>query len=564
MIWLPMRIMSPPARRDGTRPGFTLVELLMAMAATLLMMAALARAFAFVGTNIRNSRAEIQLSNELRDITMRIGDELSRCTVSLEPNLGQSDQAGYFMFHEGPVTNVTSSIFLTTGSAAAPETPASRYGDFDDYLAFTAVAPEGTWFSGKVPQGVLDGSGATTLVTIQSRYAEIAYFVAPDLVTGDVDGNGMPDRFRLHRRVLLIRPDLNNGGGVLPFYTLGSAATPDMPSVHQTCDLSIRRVLNSSGANTAQVAANSLADLTQPHNRFAHVRVPVTSSSGNLSMPVLNLDSSVAVINGPVAPTTGIYSTTFGTGTGTLATPYVLGPPPTTTASIPLRFGEDLALNNVLSFDVKIYDESASWFSDASGLVIGPNDPGYRQVPTTSPAFDGGYVDLAYGVLAGGPLRGSLSLQPDAVTTTTSAPVNFAAKVSSDFSGVDAPGSSSATLFTDSLLRSGRAFGTTGGLQIFQPTFDTFTSAYEHDGLEQTIVGAGAAGTIWLATATTPDRAADGLDDAADADLVADNFVERETTPPFLTTPQSIQVSIRIENPGTRQLQQSSVTWDGK
>jgi len=559
MIWLPMHTISHPVHRKTSRSGFTLVELLLAMTATLLMMAALARAFAFVGTNIRDNRAEIQLSNELRDITMRIGDELSRCTVSLEPNLGPNDQAGYFMYHEGPVTNATSSIFLTAADGSTPE---SRYGDFDDYLAFTAIAPEGTWFSGKVPQGVLDGSGATNLVTIQSRYAEIAYFVAPDLVTGDVDANGLPDRFRLHRRVLLIRPDLNNNAGVLPFFVLGSGPSP-MTAVHQACDLSVRRVLNNNGADTNQVAANSLADLTQPHNRFAHVRILVTSSPGNLSMPVLDLSPSVAVINGPVAPTTGIYATTYGNGTGTLATQYVLGPPPTTTGAIPLRYGEDLALNNILSFDVKVYDETATWFLDpASNLVVGPNDPGYRQVLTTTPAFNGGYVDLAYGALAGGPLRGSLSLQPDAVTTTTSPPVDFAGKVASDFSGIDNPGSATANLFTNSLLRSGRAFGTTGGLQIFQPTFDTFTSAYERDGLEQTIVGAGAAGTKWLTTATNPDRGANGLDDNGDS--VADDLDERETMPPFLTTPRSIQVSIRIENHSTRQLQQSSVTWDGK
>ena len=136
--------------------GFTLVEMLVAMALTLLMMAALARGFAFVGERVRDSRSNVELSSKLRDVTTRLKDELERCTVTLQPNDGRVDQAGYFMYYEGPLTDATSSLFSVRGFGADTELPDSKYGDLDDYIAFTAVAPPDTWFTGKVPRFILE------------------------------------------------------------------------------------------------------------------------------------------------------------------------------------------------------------------------------------------------------------------------------------------------------------------------------------------------------------------------------------------------------------------------
>ena len=130
-------------RRPHPRTGFTLVEMLVAMAVTLLMMAALARAFGFVGDRVRDSRADVDLSNKLRDITTLLSDDLKRCTASLEPATPQKEPLGYFMYYEGPVTDATSLLFRAKVDADGdgdPELEDSRYGDFDDYVAFTAVA----------------------------------------------------------------------------------------------------------------------------------------------------------------------------------------------------------------------------------------------------------------------------------------------------------------------------------------------------------------------------------------------------------------------------------------
>ena len=75
--------------------------------------------------------------------------------------------------------------------------PTSRFGDIDDYLAFTARAEEGSPFVGFIPQGVLmahryaDGNmtateianytnaDAVTFVPFYSNQAEIAYWLSP-------------------------------------------------------------------------------------------------------------------------------------------------------------------------------------------------------------------------------------------------------------------------------------------------------------------------------------------------------------------------------------------------
>ena len=101
----------------GDTRGFTLVEMLVAMAVTLLMMVALARGFGFIGDTVRESRVRVELSNSLRDITSRLRDELGRCTVSLLPAVYDDQQGGYFMYYEGPLTDATSSLFRATTSA---------------------------------------------------------------------------------------------------------------------------------------------------------------------------------------------------------------------------------------------------------------------------------------------------------------------------------------------------------------------------------------------------------------------------------------------------------------
>lgn len=646
------------------RDAFTLIEMLIAMAVTLLLMAALGRGFAFIGETIRDSRTQVELTNELRDITNRLQTELASCTVPLEPGVTSTDPSGYFMYYEGPITDATSSLFLSEIVDGTTQTPHSRYGDFDDYLAFTAVASGDNWFTGKVPRYVLDqktaelsgvvydptnfGGNPWDPVVIQSKYAEIVYFASPDYVRTDlptainpidfIDGNSLPDNIRLHRRVLLIRPDLNLVGGSItnrdftingtlyPFMkadswpaitsgtqdTVTAAAAPiwanawiyGMAGVHQQCDLSIRRVLDANGSPTQAVAANSLRDLALPHNRFGHVRVPsgvAVLRSGALdetTMPILALGPPAPILNSlsAVDSVTRLAPPTSGANTSVVVTPnlmsgfirpeFVLGNDFTHKFSPDdvwglERSGEDVIAVNALALDVKIFDRNAAILTTTLGQSVRASDPGYREavrdfINRSAPRpgqIRGDFVDLMFPVLAGGPMRG-WQARPFDRLAPTSGTADGAIGVDPDvttllvteFSGLVDYSGAATTLnaYQDSLYRAGKIVVDNNGIiRIFQPTFDTFCFHYEHDGFLQgqpdlIADGKGARWSRNVPTNANFDRGATGINSTTSL-FAADNYLERETSPPFLTRPESIQVSVRLENPTNRQVHQMSV-----
>ena len=679
-----------PAAQKGHQSspsGFTLVEMLVAMTVTLLMMAALARAFAYVGTQIQESRADTQLATNLRDITTKLQDDLRQCTVELTPNTGlEEDQNGYFLYYEGPVTDATSSLFRAVNSSGTLQLNDARYGDFDDYIAFTAVAKGSQWFRGKVPRYILNMKSAELAgvtynsanfagnpfdpVTITSKYAEIIYFASPEYALPslpaspaylDVDGdtnfgsgaaieNGLPDRIKIHRRVLLIRPDLNltsgaygNYGGALPqnSKTLAAGGThyfmraDDWPNanagtatvnsganmtdswlygmagVHQQCDLSVRRILVESGLPipNGYVAANSLADLSQPHNRFAHVRVPgnVLNLGANrypTSMPVLALGSPATILSAVTPDSTRLAPNPTPT-TATIVTPsslsgflrpeFVLGND-LTHVNDPddkwglQRIGEDLVTNNALGFDVQIFDPLAALFSDNPADLtvpvilqetVGPGDAGYRNAlqawlnnSVVNKQERGTFVDLGYPMLAGGAMRG---WQPRRLDGTKTSDFTFidsnnqiSAVVVSPFSGIRGITADPRTAYQDALLRSGRMVTSGQNVVLFQPAFDTYTSAYEKDGFYQgRLASDPSKGSLWfppidpsLTLNGSVDAGANGLDD--DLQFGVDDVNERETLAPFLNAAEAVRVTVRLENPSLRFVRQASVEYRGK
>jgi len=555
------------------RRAFTLVEMLIAMAVTLILMTALATGFAFVGQSIRDGRGEVQLSNQLRDVTERLREELSSMSVAMRPHISGEDQRGYFLYYEGPMTDATSSLFgaemADDGSVVLNH---SRYGDFDDYLAFTAVATGDKWFTGKVPRYILDqktaelnGSSYVSSdfagnpwdpVVIRSKYAEIVYFVSPEYVQStlpgtptnqpaylDIEGAGLPANLRLHRRVLLIRPDLNltaptvlnlEGGKYIVNRELDGkhymrADTWDpatnewlygMAVVHQQCDLSLRRIYNTAGNPTRYVAANSLSDLAKPHNRFAHVRVPGgqigLSSNAVTSMPVLALGAPVNLLTaqiGSMIPATGPVMLPTNSGvqrlSGFLRPEFVLGqdyahPNHSDHLWGLERVGEDVVATGVLGFDVKIYDPQAASLFTSQEVVVGPNDAGYREAlleysalgaasgePSSRwdnipimPITRGDFVDLCYPALAGGAVRGRSGVRLDRLQSSASGNLNDGTVQNllvTPYSGFSV-GSNASDSYQLPIYRSGNVLTVGNTLRLFQPTFDTYTKTYEVDG----------------------------------------------------------------------------------
>ncbi|MEM8669569.1 MAG: type II secretion system protein [Planctomycetota bacterium] len=509
------------------RAAFTLVELLVAITVTLLLMAALAKTFAIIGQSTKEGRAQVRLSAKMRGISFRLRNELRIRTIDADPPARSQDGQGYFMYYEGPLTEHTFGLFgaepfrtTDSGDVLTPDNAQyfdptvrkgptyrrlSRYGDSDDYIAFTAEATGDEWFTGKVPAYLVDDEAADPMEprVIRSKFAEIIIWASPrwqvnpatnDLLLAPhpsamplyVDANNdlAPDEIVLHQRILLIRPDLNarrvvtNGNADLNFetsvlrpwtnhsdpsrvpnalegiYPIGltnpsSTATPapnplypsyavpgsagdnrlmfasnwlvGMTPLHQFYDLSLRRIVHpDTGEPTPYVAANSLQDLVQPHNRFAHVRypgrymgqgsfTPSDPSADNLtSMPLLALGWNDAILNWqgtddprgasatapawfpqshPSPRTRNVtLANSSGLFNGWLLPHFELGDPnqPGTSGSPHWergyfhvnttadprwdRTGEDIIATGILSFDVKGFDGSAPVF-----LTSGPD-----------------------------------------------------------------------------------------------------------------------------------------------------------------------------------------------
>ena len=241
-------------------------------------------------------------------------------------------------------------------------------------------------------------------------------------------------------------------------------------------------------------------------------------------------------------------------------------------------------------------------------MVVGPNDAGYRGVlrdavatasgltsvgsvddinPATLPTnpgppapyvnrLRGGFVDLCYPVLAGGSLRGPQARRIDRLSTANDAAIrspNPATEVGdadflrTPFSGVQyyvdeigrPPQFNATNMYTPCLYKSGRVVANSGAIVLFQPAFDTYTSSYEKDGFGQGFFGDTGSrwGTTRALTSASVDRGSDGIDN--NGILGIDENAEKETCPPFTARPEAIRVTVRIENPTTRQLRQGSV-----
>ena len=363
--------------RKQLRFGLTLVEVLIATTLTLLLMLSLAQGFKVLSESVSEGRTRLTLSDQLRGLSNLVRQDLDRCTVD-----GRTPQAypgkGYLKYYDGPVWDATA---LQSNFTPADPLAGSRWGDIDDMLMLTAKARPGDVFRGTVPKALMvinqlnqfekeglfpgvavvdnfiapiNSGGATfwrnawtTDVTIESDYAEIAWFMMP-LAEGNrlpiptpyagayiptvinqtvidlAPTDGMPDRIALCRRVQLVRSDidlnpfpLNSTFRSLIQTGIQHPIAPQllsgqnpvtakfvMSQFYQRCDLSLsphvwERAEQTGGTRPAYVKSNSLVDLQLPENRFAHFTYPVTVSGGGnpdaTLLPMLALTDELGV-----------------------------------------------------------------------------------------------------------------------------------------------------------------------------------------------------------------------------------------------------------------------------
>ncbi|MGL6194337.1 MAG: PilW family protein [Thermoguttaceae bacterium] len=241
------------------RAGYTLIEILVAVTLMLILMLAVTQLFSRIGGAISDTQATLGITANLRGAKVRLEKDLKMLTAdpSLIPPVKFGSNQGYFCIIEGMGAPYGNDLLLERTKkftnieikdvAYDPDSSDNVYdttiGDMDDIIMFTAKAPEGESFKGKC-----GGLGV-----IESKFAEIIYFVR---------GN------TLYRRVLLIVPQnmLIQALGKERDYIEGWSG------FYNDFDVSVHfvRENNEDGSVTYKIEANTLDDLSKRENRFAH------------------------------------------------------------------------------------------------------------------------------------------------------------------------------------------------------------------------------------------------------------------------------------------------------
>ena len=193
----------------------TLIEMLIATAVSLILMAAVAQVFAAFSGAMSNGRSILETDSRLRNVARRLRDDLNGATTQMLPPRTPDQGEGYFEIIEGPINDLfsyTSEDLNANGTfqAGAEETgdgtgtntlnanangvldvPALRLNtdlssDIDDVLLFTTRSKT-TPFVGRSPTG-----------TFETQTAEVAWFVRPTSNTSN------PQTYTLYRKQLLV------------------------------------------------------------------------------------------------------------------------------------------------------------------------------------------------------------------------------------------------------------------------------------------------------------------------------------------------------------------------
>ena len=310
--------------------GLTLVEVLIAMVMTLIVMFAMMEAFKYASGEMQKSRAVIEMSSQLRSAQELLRSDLEHITLDPKPWTQTALPKGYFEYVEGPRRDAT-------GSLASEKANYSYLGDIDDIISFTVNRPEQPF------RGRYNGN------IIESPMAEIIWWTHWD----DRNGNNQVDfdeSVSVYRRVLLIRPDLNDA------QTGHLGAPASNADFLKYNDVSVGTVGNC-------WSANSLEDLGNRGNRFCHFieNNPATANGFPHILMRSNLIQSRMAANN-------------------------------------VATGDDVVLTNIAAFDVRVYSPNAT-VNVVNNLAIEPNDVLVATgAPIVSPGPTyGAFVDLAHG-----------------------------------------------------------------------------------------------------------------------------------------------------------------------
>ena len=509
--------------------GLTLFEVIVGLAATLIILLAMVQAFRFASVEMQAGRASLELTNRLRTTQNLLRADLRRLTVEAKSyyNLASAPK-GYLEIADGPKVDINNLVDDVTTTDRVESTSNLIIGDYDDILAGT-IQSEGRPFRGRGPGGTV----------IESPFAEVAWFTT----FTDADNDGFAETFdgdqiRLFRRQLVISPRtvLNplTGAGALVPITLNT-----VNGILQNTDVSARVVLVSVATATDpafyNVIANSLEDLAFRGNRFAHFQ------------PVVALHRDI--------PQNGVFSQVFLQGDPQYQSPAL------TFVHRRSSNQSDLILTDVAAFDIRVFEPNAvslvkslATVPSAPTNVVGVAEP--SDIATRVSLV--GTFDEQFGLPG---IVGADTFQEENGTVEGGGTVAVTPTVGRTGAYVDlgknltAPaGSFEQTPATTPVLMRGTTtlrvalgfvdsftFVNATGTTVTQPIaiYETGTPAYDR-------IPANSFGT-------------NGIDDNEDPERQIDEFGAERISPPYSRRIRGIQVVVRLFEPNTKQVTQMTL-----
>lgn len=478
-------------KRWSNLRGLTLIEILIALVMTLIVLGAMMYAFRYASKEISRGRAVMEMSNQLLVVEDQLRADFDGVTVDLRPWAKTASPNGYFEYIEGYGSDKSRLDFDQPKGTADQVIDAVRadaiMGDLDDVVAMT-VRSKSRPFRGRF-------NGAI----VESNVAEVIWWTT----FVDLNANLIPDyneTVTLHRRVLLIRPDL--------IATLSAPSGPlemtpgngfEVQKFFLENDISARPEDIDGDGDLETMIPNSLADLSKRENRFAHLwQEPGTSTfphqlSFGLLISFSLSEANIQTVDANVVPTL--------------------------TADVPdirTRIGDDIIMTDIIAFDLQIFSPDTPVRS-AGNLIFEPDDVHWENTLPAQTVETGAFVDLGYRRDAAG----------DYFLFDPTEPQFSTAPVASPSLALD-------LRYTDPA---------TPGVPDYV-VYDTFSTHYESDGLDNNGDG-------------TADEGTDGID--SDSANGVDDNGEREVLPPYPSRALGIKATIRIVERNTQQARQTEV-----
>lgn len=537
-------------RSVASRAAITLVEMLVAMAITLLLMASVVQVFDLLGTAVAGSRATMEMTDRVRQAQHLLQSDLAAISRPVVPWV-TDEEGGYFEYAEGgtvdkdylgsggstpgPITVRWGGDGYTTSSPGFTKHPTydfvedatskspARWARFTPtiplagpYLVKITCNTRLSFRSNSVPITIVHASG-TASATQNQMGPEFAFktdtYGPYDFNVGAVGSVTVSNSGTAAGTSVNSQQVVFEYAGPVPPATADSRLGDIDDQIAFTATRDARpfqgRVETAGGVNmiespTAEIvwACGEDSTAATANRRTVYRRVLLVAPWAASMIPAGDLsnlatfqqkhdlsarwDGSQVVLN-----TLEDLALRENRYRHAAAYPHAMQTYAPLTGG---REGEDVVLVGALALDVRIFDPNAPIYAKSDGIAYGPSDQGYDAASAALGDMLGAgcYVDLGY------------------TKPTHSLPNG------------------------EPLFAGGPGF------------FDTWPSRYERDGKTQ--------------VSGRTDWSTDGLDN--DAANGVDDTYERETNPPYPHAPQGIQVKLRAYENDARTIREVTVNQD--